>query len=395
MRHFSKHKGRDLRHFFMGRHRGGGGFRHFGRGGPDDFMGRGGFGGRKIGAPDLQLLILALLESAPSHGYELIKLIEERSDGFYTPSPGVIYPALTYLEETSLINAVAEGTKKRYELTAEGREHLAGRRAEAEALLAQLEQLGSRVRRMREAMGRMDDPSGQDPATEEAPIERGSSPLQDERVNAVLRRLHAQGRPGGRGGPGGSRGRGGRGGGRGGRFGRDMDPSQFAEVGFSIDPQQGELMYLLCRSLKATRVVDFATSLGVSALYLAAALRDNGGGTVIGSEIVPAKIEAAKANLAEAGLSQYLELRAGDARQTLRDLGGPIDFALIDGWPSSQGPSLSREVIELVAPQLRRGGMVLNDNAEPDYLEYIRDPANGFISLTLPIKGSTELSLKL
>ena len=175
----------------------------------------------------------------------------------------------------------------------------------------------------------------------------------------------------------------------------DTDPHHFVEYGFSIHPDQGDLMYLLCRGIKATRVVDFATSVGMSALYLAAAIRDNGGGVVIGSEYVAQKAEVARRNLAEAGLDAWLDLRVGDARLTLRDLGGPIDFALIDGWPAPSGPSLAREVVEIVAPQLRVGGYLLNDNAEPDYLEYIRDPRNGFVSMTLPIKRGTELSLKL
>jgi predicted O-methyltransferase YrrM len=122
-------------------------------------------------------------------------------------------------------------------------------------------------------------------------------------------------------------------------------------------------------------------------------VRDNGGGTVIGSEIVPEKAATAQRNLAEAELDKYVDLRVGDARETLRDLG---DFALIDGWPISDGePTLARQVMELIAPQLRTGAFVMNDNAEPDYLDYIRDPANGFRSVTLPLKGSTELSVKV
>jgi predicted O-methyltransferase YrrM len=193
------------------------------------------------------------------------------------------------------------------------------------------------------------------------------SPIKDERVNQVLQRLNA------------SR-----------RF-----PEAFADYGFSIHLDQGELMYVLCRGMRATRVVDFATSIGMSALYLAAAMRDNGGGLVIGSELVASKAEIARQNLTEAGLAQYADIRVGDARQTLRDVGGPIDFALIDGWPLPDGPSLARTVVELIAPQLRVGGYILNDNAEPDFLEYIRDPANGFISITLPIKRGTELALKV
>lgn len=173
------------------------------------------------------------------------------------------------------------------------------------------------------------------------------------------------------------------------------DAHAFAEYGFSIHPDQGNLIYLLCRAMGARRVVDFATSVGMSALYFAAAVRDNGGGLVIGSELVPAKVETARGNLNDAGLGGFADIRTGDARQTLRDLGGPVDFALIDGWPVADGPTLARQVIEIVAPQLRVGGYVMNDNAEPDFLEFIRDPENGFVSMTLPIKRGTELALKV
>ena len=173
------------------------------------------------------------------------------------------------------------------------------------------------------------------------------------------------------------------------------DPYDYAEYGFSIVPDQGDLIYLLCRGMRATRVVDFATSIGMSAIYFAAAMRDNGGGTVIGSELVPEKVRTARRNLADAGLADYADIREGDARQMLRDLGGPVDFALIDGWPNGQDPSLAREVIEILAPQIRTGGYVVNDNAELDFLQFMRDPANGFISVSLPLKGSTELCVKV
>jgi predicted O-methyltransferase YrrM len=173
------------------------------------------------------------------------------------------------------------------------------------------------------------------------------------------------------------------------------DPFDYAAYGFSIVPEQGDLMYLLCRGLRTKRVAEFATSIGMSTLYLAAAVRDNGGGVVIGAELVPAKVATARRNLAEAGLADYADIREGDARHTLRDLGGPVDFILIDGWPLRDGPSLARQVIEIVAPQLRIGGYVMNDNAEPDFLDFIRDPANGFLSITLPLKGGTELSVKV
>ena len=173
------------------------------------------------------------------------------------------------------------------------------------------------------------------------------------------------------------------------------DPFDYAEYGFSIWPEQGDLIYLLCRGMCATRVVDFATSIGMSAIYFAAAMRDNGGGTVIGSELVPEKVAKARRNLADAGLADYADIREGDARQTLSSVGGPVDFALIDGWPNGQEPSLAREVIEILAPQIRTGGYVMNDNAEPDFLEFVRDPANGFISVSLPLKRGTELCVKV
>ena len=217
------------------------------------------------------------------------------------------------------------------------------------------------------------------------PTDRPHGPIQDPRINAVIDRLQAPPRrsPAG----GGSHGNPMRGGSR--------DPHDYAEQGFSISPDQGELIYLLCRGLRATRVVEFATSVGMSTVYFAAAMRDNGGGKVIGSEIVPAKVVAAKRNLADAGLADYAEIREGDARKTLRDLGGPVDFILIDGWPGGTGPTLARQVIEIVAPQLQVGGYVMNDNAEPDFLEFVRDPRNGFLSVTLPLKGGTELCLKV
>ena len=214
----------------------------------------------------------------------------------------------------------------------------------------------------------------------EIPRSSGPSPIRDPRVLDVVQRLNATRRhPQREAFDGPSR----------------HDAEAFAEYGFSIHPDQGDLIYLLCRGMGAKRVVDFATSIGMSALYFAAAMRDNGSGLVIGAELVQAKVDTARANLADAGLTDYADIRVGDARETLRDLGGPIDFALIDGWPQPEGPSLARTVIEIVAPQLRVGGYVLNDNAEPDFLEYIRDPVNGFISTTLPIKRGTELALKV
>ncbi len=125
--------------FWMARHHGG---RHFGRlaagfmGGPG--RGDGGFRtGRKLASGDLQLVLLALLAEKPSHGYELIKALEDRSDGFYAPSPGMVYPALTYLEEIGHATVEVEGTKKLYRITDEGKHHLEQNRASVDAILAE------------------------------------------------------------------------------------------------------------------------------------------------------------------------------------------------------------------------------------------------------------------
>lgn len=148
--------------------------------------------------------------------------------------------------------------------------------------------------------------------------------------------------------------------------------------------------------MHATRVVEFGTSLGVSTIWLAAAVRDNGGGTVIGTEMMPAKAERAHAHLYEAGLADQVDIRIGDARETLRDLDGPVDLMLNDGFPDA-----ALDVLRLVAPQLRPGAVVITDNVgvmRGDYAEYVawlRDPAHGFVSVRVPYKGGTEISFRV
>jgi len=150
--------------FSIGRHRGGRGFGHFAAG----FRGGAGFGdegfrsGRKLGSADLQLLILSLLNERPSHGYELIKSLEERSKGFYSPSPGMIYPALTYLEEVGHATVESQGSKKLYRLTDGGREHLENNRIVVDAILAQIEQIGSRMDQVRRVFREGDGADGDD-----------------------------------------------------------------------------------------------------------------------------------------------------------------------------------------------------------------------------------------
>jgi DNA-binding PadR family transcriptional regulator len=174
-----------------GGRRGGPGWFGFAPGGPPGFDFR---AGRKISSADLQLLLLALLGEQPRHGYDLIKAIEERSRGFYVPSPGVIYPALTYLEEAGHAVAEAKGPRKLYALTDEGRTTLESRRAEADELLAQLDELGRRMGRLRDALGSEDEEGGEDDS-----LPRGEWAVAFEfkkmvhELRSVLRRPHHRG----------------------------------------------------------------------------------------------------------------------------------------------------------------------------------------------------------
>jgi DNA-binding PadR family transcriptional regulator len=105
--------------------------------------------GRKLGADDLQLVILALLADRPYHGYEIIKTLEDRSGGFYSPSPGMIYPALTYLEELGYASVEAEGAKKLYRISDPGRAYLEQHRRIVDAILAQLAWVGAKMEHVR------------------------------------------------------------------------------------------------------------------------------------------------------------------------------------------------------------------------------------------------------
>jgi DNA-binding PadR family transcriptional regulator len=146
-----------------------GGHGHFGAGGgrPGFFggpFGGGGFRGgggmrtaRVLGSGDLQLLILLLLSEKPRHGYEIIKAIEEHSSGMYTPSPGMVYPALTYLEETGYATAAAEGTKKLFNITAEGADHLAKNRVAADEIWNRLAVFGRKLAHMQQQYAEDED----------------------------------------------------------------------------------------------------------------------------------------------------------------------------------------------------------------------------------------------
>jgi DNA-binding PadR family transcriptional regulator len=174
-----------------------------GFGGEGDLGGRSFRMGRKLGSGDLQLLILSLLAEQPHHGYEVIKALEARSSGFYSPSPGMVYPALTYLEEIGHATAEAEGTRKRYSITEAGRAALAENRGLVDALLGQLSHIGSRMERVRRAFrGEDSDDDGRGTTSElrNARSElremlrekRHASPDAQRRIAAILRRAAAE-----------------------------------------------------------------------------------------------------------------------------------------------------------------------------------------------------------
>lgn len=186
-------------HHFMA-HRHGRRFGHFTAG----FVGGIGMGGRafragrRLASGDLQLVLLALLAERPSHGYELIKALEERSDGFYSPSPGMVYPALTWLEEMGYATVAAEGAKKLYSITDTGRAYLSENQDAADAMLSQLEQIGRKMGRLREAFGEEEDSDWRELEAVRRELKhalrekRGSAPEERTRIIAILRQAIAQ-----------------------------------------------------------------------------------------------------------------------------------------------------------------------------------------------------------
>jgi predicted O-methyltransferase YrrM len=159
----------------------------------------------------------------------------------------------------------------------------------------------------------------------------------------------------------------------------------------AISGATGALLYMLARSCGARTIVEFGTSFGISTLHLAAALRDNGGGHLITSEFEPSKVARARDNLTAGGLIDLVQIREGDALQTLSvDLPETIDLLLLDG-----AKALYPEILSLVESRLRPGAFIVADDADrsPDYLARVRSPANGYMST--PFADDVELSMRL
>ena len=169
----------------------------------------------------------------------------------------------------------------------------------------------------------------------------------------------------------------------------------YQELYIPVSPEGGRLLYALVRAAHPATVVEFGTSFGISTIHLAAAVRDNGSGGVISTELNAAKAAQAGANLAEAGLSDWVTILLGDARQTLATVDAPVGFVLLDGWKNLYLP-----VLQLLEPRLTPGALILADDtvsmAEemPDYLAYIRDPAHGYLSIPFPESDGLEITCR-
>jgi predicted O-methyltransferase YrrM len=162
----------------------------------------------------------------------------------------------------------------------------------------------------------------------------------------------------------------------------------------AVSPQVGEALYLLTRARRPLTAVEFGTSHGISAIYLAAALRDAGAGSLVSSELLGEKAEAARANLVAAELDDLVEIRVGDALETLRDVLRPVELVFLDGRND-----LYLDVLRLLEPALAADALVLADLSagDPDlepYLDHVRGEGSGYVSLTMPLGAGLEVSLR-
>ncbi|WP_105385282.1 O-methyltransferase [Neorhizobium alkalisoli] len=167
--------------------------------------------------------------------------------------------------------------------------------------------------------------------------------------------------------------------------------SLMKDLWLPVSPETGRLLYMLVRSIRAKTVIEFGTSFGISTLFLASALRDNGGGHLITTEFEPSKLAKASEHLMEGGLIDLVEMREGDALNTLSvGLPNQVDLVLLDG-----AKPLYADILRLVENSLRPGALIIADNADlcPDYLEHVRTAEGKYLSV--PIADDIELSIRL
>jgi len=159
-----------------------------------------------------------------------------------------------------------------------------------------------------------------------------------------------------------------------------------------ITPEAGRLLYSLVRATRPATIVEFGMSFGISALHLASAVRDNGSGRVVTTELNADKIAAAKQTFAETGLDDLITILEGDALSTLADLDGPVGLVLLDGWKELYLP-----VLEVLEPHLSPGALVVADNTEAadaqPYLDYVRSAENGYVSFNFAVRESDSMEI--
>jgi predicted O-methyltransferase YrrM len=159
-----------------------------------------------------------------------------------------------------------------------------------------------------------------------------------------------------------------------------------------VTPEAGRLLYALVRATRPGTVVEFGMSLGISAIHLASAVRDNGSGRVVTTELSAAKVAKAKKTFAETGLDDVITVLEGDALTTLADLDGPVEFVLLDGWKELYLP-----VVKLLEPRLTPGALIVADNTSMDdtkpYLDYVRDSGNGYVSVNFLARDSDSMEI--
>jgi predicted O-methyltransferase YrrM len=159
-----------------------------------------------------------------------------------------------------------------------------------------------------------------------------------------------------------------------------------------VTPDAGRLLYSLVRASRPSTIVEFGMSLGISAIHLASAVRDNGSGRVVTTELSTAKVTKAKKTFAETGLDDLITVLEGDALTTLADLDTGVQFVLLDGWKELYLP-----VLKLLEPRLSAGALVIADNTSmadtQPYLDHVRDPGNDYVSVNFPVREGDSMEI--
>ncbi|MDH2430612.1 class I SAM-dependent methyltransferase [Sphaerisporangium sp. TRM90804] len=160
-----------------------------------------------------------------------------------------------------------------------------------------------------------------------------------------------------------------------------------------ISRSGGRLLYALARHGRPETIVEFGTSYAISTIHLAAAVADNGVGHVWTTELSQTKVDAARENLARAGVAEHVTILAGDALSTLAEVRGPIGLLLLDGWKD-----LCLPVLRLLEDRLAPAALIVADDTTfasmADYLAYVRDPAHGYVTITFPVEDGMEISCR-